>query len=663
MPGCKCCTNPTVVKPLDDSLSIEGSGTPLDPYLLSAKRIIAGIGTVTTVAGIAPDGGGGIPLADLMDVLGLPGGVDTSNLLTQANNLNDLASKPTARKNLGVARMVTPEEYGATGDGTTDDTAAFQAAVNALTSTGGGIIWLTARTYVVGGLILKSNVSLRSAGRSTIIPPAAFTGWIIDTPATPKQTNMGLFDLTISGGITGSTSPNTGGVRFQLTSFCRMQNVSIGATSLGSFRQVAGQATQLIGCSFGNYFNWRTLTTYEGALYLAGTDHLVFGCECNAENQLSVTYPSTFYRCGMVIAGGTIWVIASNGEYSDVGIMVTGSTNRFIGARGDVNAGHGIMVKGTLNYFTNTMVGSNSIGSPGDYDGIYLDAGAYGCVIDGVTEFPDFTASTQHRYVVNDQVDIFADAKSAPQLPTVKNIRDAQGYKYRKLNQLYPYRAVEDASIGSPVARPPARYAAGTTFYDTVNNKPCFSDGSLWRDAGGYIVGNLLNPRTALMNDPAEIGWTTYSGGSGTTSVAGVNGWSKHKRARALEVTASGSSTVAGAQMKAVYRVTNVTAGETYSLALTHLGVTQLASLSCQVVWYDAGGVQIGAPVTTASQAQTVANTAQDYSATGLVAPAGAVQANILVLFTRTGMASGEKYQFSKVALVPGAAPGGFVEP
>ena len=48
--------------------------------------------------------------------------------------------------------------YGATGDGTTDDTAAIQAAINAAHTAGGGIVRISAGTYIVDGLTLKSGV-------------------------------------------------------------------------------------------------------------------------------------------------------------------------------------------------------------------------------------------------------------------------------------------------------------------------------------------------------------------------------------------------------------------------------------------------------------------------------------------------------------------------
>lgn len=61
---------------------------------------------------------------------------------------------------------VTDSAYGATGNGTSDDSAAIQAAIDAANTAGGGIVYFPPGTYRVGTRIeLKSGVSLVGAGR------------------------------------------------------------------------------------------------------------------------------------------------------------------------------------------------------------------------------------------------------------------------------------------------------------------------------------------------------------------------------------------------------------------------------------------------------------------------------------------------------------------
>ena len=67
------------------------------------------------------------------------------------------------------ARIYEPRLYGAKGDGTTLDTHALQAAIDACTSSGGGTVLLDSGTYVSGTITLKSNVTLELQQGATIL--------------------------------------------------------------------------------------------------------------------------------------------------------------------------------------------------------------------------------------------------------------------------------------------------------------------------------------------------------------------------------------------------------------------------------------------------------------------------------------------------------------
>ena len=83
---------------------------------------------------------------------------------------------------LKLAQTVSVTDFGAVGNGLTDDTAAIQAAIDALATSGGGTLTFEPKTYIVkntsglGCLIAKSNVTLSGAGAPTVIKLGAAAG-------------------------------------------------------------------------------------------------------------------------------------------------------------------------------------------------------------------------------------------------------------------------------------------------------------------------------------------------------------------------------------------------------------------------------------------------------------------------------------------------------
>jgi polygalacturonase len=70
---------------------------------------------------------------------------------------------------LHAASTCNPRDFGAKGDGTTKDTAAIQGAIDACAAKGGGIIRLTAGTYLSAPIVLKSNITLQLDKGATLL--------------------------------------------------------------------------------------------------------------------------------------------------------------------------------------------------------------------------------------------------------------------------------------------------------------------------------------------------------------------------------------------------------------------------------------------------------------------------------------------------------------
>lgn len=115
-------------------------------------------------------------------------------------------------------------DYGATGNGTTDDTTAVQNAINAANAAGGGIVYFPAGTYIIAGITLYSFVHLRGAGigattlklknganTDLLWGGATNAGYInlaasSGTSNTGGLANFGIYEMTLDGNKANQTA-------------------------------------------------------------------------------------------------------------------------------------------------------------------------------------------------------------------------------------------------------------------------------------------------------------------------------------------------------------------------------------------------------------------------------------------------------------------------
>ena len=89
------------------------------------------------------------------------------------------------------------KDFGAKGDGITDDTTAIQNAINAADDTGAGILYFGAGTYLItGGLTISNKLIFQGAGKERTILKYSGSGSAITITATSPNINDFYIETT-----------------------------------------------------------------------------------------------------------------------------------------------------------------------------------------------------------------------------------------------------------------------------------------------------------------------------------------------------------------------------------------------------------------------------------------------------------------------------------
>lgn len=179
--------------------------------------------------------------------------------------------------------------YGATGNGTTNDSAAIQAAINAANTAGGGVVYFPPGTYRIGTrLELKSGVSLVGAGReyTTLRAMSGLTTAVIVGLSGAAVSNLAIRGLTINADYT-TTAINLNGIQVTngsnvVIDECAVTNVAntgIVFTACTSCEVTGSRVSYTGGAQAGVGF---------GVLLSGGTNSKVHDCHFAACNGMNI---------------------------------------------------------------------------------------------------------------------------------------------------------------------------------------------------------------------------------------------------------------------------------------------------------------------------------------------------------------------------------------
>lgn len=217
------------------------------------------------------------------------------------------------------AGFFTFEQFGAKGDGTTNDSMAMQQAINYLSSIGGGVLRGRNRVYYTGSTSLyvrTNNISMiGDPGASVIKASSSITSPIIywgDGSTTPRPCQFILSGWVIDGG--GSTSTGAHGVYLWS---------SLGRISDNLFRNCGGYGLYGYQCWSSWVFCNQFTGNGSGGMFLGqeANNIRVWANECNWNN-----------GHGLVINGGMGGTYEGNAfeENQGYGVYILGNSNSAI---------------------------------------------------------------------------------------------------------------------------------------------------------------------------------------------------------------------------------------------------------------------------------------------------------------------------------------------
>lgn len=158
--------------------------------------------------------------------------------------------------------VLSVNDYGAVGDGVTDDTAAFQAAIDYLNSIGGGTVHFSGRHLIDSNLTIKDYVALQG--------PLALPDEILPATAADYDGKIGVLVVNSSATITTNDGASVGNcVILRKGLNLPFADATAATTGVAAF---AGTAITVGGA--GSYFHHLLVLGFNKAIYSSGYERI-----------------------------------------------------------------------------------------------------------------------------------------------------------------------------------------------------------------------------------------------------------------------------------------------------------------------------------------------------------------------------------------------------
>jgi hypothetical protein len=278
--------------------------------------------------------------------------------------------------------FINVKDFGALGDGETDDLSAIQAAIDtASTYTYGKKVYFPPGNYFISdSIVLKDGVTLFGIQGGMRDKPRIFRtddGTVIDTPD-DAISDAGIMGMVISGHLSSPTTSGSGiGIRFRDNMWGFIKDCFISGMAGQGILIEDGNAGIIENVLIYNTVLNRTQATWIGAIEIesAASDWRIRSCEigtsCSIEDSMST---DNGYISALVIHSANCFVENCQLEISETGLYCDGNNNSFTSVRADLNYGNGFYNKGS-NQFTGCRAVTNGRDTVNVYSGFFNYSG------------------------------------------------------------------------------------------------------------------------------------------------------------------------------------------------------------------------------------------------------------------------------------------------
>jgi hypothetical protein len=265
------------------------------------------------------------------------------------------------------------KDFGAVGNGVADDTAAIQATIDALPTTGGEV-YFPRGTYLIGASLAttKNNVRLRGEGSSylntaasEIVTSSSIICLDLGSATATNHSGSQLENL----GFRDLSGTALGAIRVRRMNHVRLANVSVNSFTIGYAVQLDGTGDAIV------------LPMITGSRFRANK----YGIQ-SAGIVTSTTVVGGYYNCASVAgaigidwntpSGDTLRVVGAAFEQCVNGIKIQSSSNT-IQARFEANTVGVYVVSGTRNEIIGSTFATGTTGIQFDTASTYLVGNVY----------------------------------------------------------------------------------------------------------------------------------------------------------------------------------------------------------------------------------------------------------------------------------------------